>query len=169
MVDLSFTRERLAEARREGVRVITGMTLDPGRYQLRVAVGIRNGRVRSVIRDIAIPNYTESPLAMSSVSLTSQLATAMPTTSRANFLSLSLGGPVTARREFSRRDEITVYAEVYENEILARHMVELRTVAQSRRRTDRLRAQRAAVDARPAGPRGLFALGQDSGLGSAAG
>jgi len=130
-VDLSFTRERLAEAQREGVRVITGMTLDPGRYQLRVAVGTRNGRVGSVIRDIAIPNYMESPLAMSSVSLTSQLATGMPTTSRANFLSLSLGGPVTARREFSRRDEITVYAEVYENEILARHMVELRTVARA--------------------------------------
>ena len=131
VVDLVLTRERLAEAKREGVRVITGMTLDPGRYQLRVAVGTRGGRLGSVIRDLAIPNYTESPLTMSSVSLTSQLATAMPTTARANFLNLSLRGPVSAQRAFSRRDEITVYAEVYENEIQARHMLELRTVARA--------------------------------------
>ena len=130
-VELAFTRERLAQARREGVRVITGMTLDPGRYQLRVAVGTRSGRVGSVIRDLAIPDYTQSPLTMSSVSLTSQLATSVPTTARVNFLNLSLRGPVTAQRVFSRRDEITVYAEVYENEIQARHMLELRTVARA--------------------------------------
>jgi hypothetical protein len=130
-VELSFTKERLEAVRREGVRVITGMTLDQGRYQLRVAVGTPSGRVGSVLRDITIPDYRASPLAMSSVSLTSQLATAVPTTSRVNFLNLSLKGPVTARREFRRSDEITVYAEVYENEVLARHMVELRTRARA--------------------------------------
>lgn len=128
-VDLSFTKQRLEAARREGVRVITGMTLHQGRYQLRVAVGTPGGRIASVLRDITIPDYTQPPLAMSSVSVTSQLATAMPTTSRVNFLNLSLRGPVTARREFGRDDEIIVYAEVYENEVLARHMVELRTRA----------------------------------------
>jgi VWFA-related protein len=128
-VDLSFTKERLDAVRREGVRVITGMTLERGRYQLRVAVGTASGRMGSVLRDLTIPDFTAPPLAMSSVSLTSQLATAMPTTSRVNFLNLSLRGPVTARREFRRSDEITVYAEVYENELLDRHMIELRTRA----------------------------------------
>ena len=66
-VDLSFTKERLETIRREGVRVITGMTLKQGRYQLRVAVGTASGRVGSVLRDITIPDYTQSPLAMSSV------------------------------------------------------------------------------------------------------
>ena len=131
VVEVSLTEDRIATAKREGIRIITGLALKPGRYQLRVAVGERGGRVGSVIHDLDIADFSAAPLAMSSISLTSVFAKDAPTTTRSNFLSLPLRGPVTARREFSRRDEITIYAEVYQQMARTRHLMELRTRARS--------------------------------------
>jgi VWFA-related protein len=128
-IDLSVTREGLEAVRRNGVRVLSVMLLKPGRYQLRAAVVTSSGRTGSVIRDLEIPDYGTAPLAMSAVSLTSTLARQVTTASRIDLLRSLLEGPLTASREFSRREELVAYAEVYENEPHPSHTVELHTRA----------------------------------------
>jgi hypothetical protein len=130
-VDLSLSRDRLDTVRRTGVRVLSVMLLNPGRYQLRTAVVTRSGRTGSVIRDLEIPDYGAAPLAMSAVSLTSTRSGEVATTTKADLLKTLLDGPVTAVRTFSRREDLVSYAEVYENEPHPPHIVELHTRART--------------------------------------
>ena len=116
-LSLAFKPETYELARRHGVRLITEMSLPPGRYQLRVAGGPTTGAAGSVTYDLEIPNYAKERLSMSGVALTSSTAkdgvTIWPATARP--LDAKLPSPITAAREFSPSETITLYTEVYEN------------------------------------------------------
>jgi VWFA-related protein len=116
-LSLALKPETYELARKHGVRLITEMTLAPGRYQLRVAGGPTMGGAGSVTYDLDIPNYAKERLAMSGVALTSSTAkdgvTIWPAAARP--LDAKLPSPITASREFSPSEIVTLYTEVYEN------------------------------------------------------
>jgi VWFA-related protein len=114
---LALKRETYEVTRTRGVRVLTEMSLPPGRYQLRVAGGPTVGAAGSVTYDLEIPSFTKEPLVMSGVALTSSTAaetvTVWPGTARP--LETRLPSPISVAREFWPEETITLYAEVYEN------------------------------------------------------
>ena len=116
-LSLAFKPETYELAKTHGVRLITEISLAPGRYQLRVAGGPTRGAAGSVTYDLDVPNYAKERLAMSGVALTSSTAkdgvTIWPATARP--LDAKLPSPITAAREFSPIETITLYTEVYEN------------------------------------------------------
>ena len=98
-----------------GVRVLSQVSLPPGRYQLRVAGGNVAGPAGSVIADLEVPDFTRETLAMSGVALTSSSASQAFTAPVKDPLRDLLPSPPTAVREFARGDRLTLYTEVYEN------------------------------------------------------
>ena len=99
-----------------GRRVVTEMSLPPGRYQLRVAGGPTVGTAGSVTYDLDIPSFTKEPLAMSGVALTSSTAEKPLPCGRARRGHWTrLPSPITVAREFWPEEIVTLYAEVYEN------------------------------------------------------
>jgi hypothetical protein len=101
--------------RRNGVRLTTEVTLEPGAYRLHVAAGTRGGRTGKVLYDLTVPDFGDQLLMMSGVSLTSKAADEIPTLGVTSARAAALAAPVAASREFQRSDVVTVYAEVYEN------------------------------------------------------
>ena len=114
---LALKQETYEVTKTRGVRVVTEMSLPPGRYQLRVAGGPTVGAAGSVTYDLEIPSFTKEPLVMSGVALTSSTAedtvTVWPGTARP--LDTRLPSPITVAREFWPEETVTLYAEVYEN------------------------------------------------------
>ena len=105
-------------ARAHGVRVITEMSLAPGRYQLRSAGGPTKGAAGSVTYDLDIPELREG---------TARHERHRPDLVNGEGQASRSGPPVPSRstpscrprsppRASSRPDEtVTLYAEVYEN------------------------------------------------------
>ncbi|HEY6359455.1 MAG TPA: VWA domain-containing protein [Vicinamibacterales bacterium] len=114
-VDLTLKPETLAQTKERGLRVVSQVDLPPGRYQLRVAVGEEGGRAGSVLYDLEVPDFYRGPLTMSGVAVTSALSRQTPTVLPKNPLADFLPGPPTTAREFSRDDELALFAEFYEN------------------------------------------------------
>jgi hypothetical protein len=105
--------------------VLGEIKLPPGRYQVRAALG--NGtRAGSVIYDVDVPDFSQQPLMMSGVALTSRLLATTPTLTPKNPLRDFLPAPPTTTREFSADDTIALFAEVYDNlKTAAAHTVDL--------------------------------------------
>ena len=101
---------------RHGVRTTTRLELKPGRYQLRLAARDANGPgTGSVIHDIIVPDFAQSPVAMSQLLLASRGAMRTATTNIDAALKDVLQAPPTTARQFDRRDILSVFAEVYDN------------------------------------------------------
>jgi hypothetical protein len=110
------------------VRLVPRVTLDPGHYQLRVAVReSEGGGIGTVIYDLDVPDFRQSRLALSGVVLTSQRAQAMPTAEPDETLQAALPAPPTAERVFSASDVLGLFAEVYDNETGRPHDVDVET------------------------------------------
>ena len=115
-VKLALKPDTLAAARAHGVRVLSELTLPPGRYQLRVAAGgIGGAGAGSVMYDLEVPDFTKGQLVMSGVSLASESAGRAVTSAPVEPLRGLLPSPPTAAREFDPSDTLTIYAEVYQN------------------------------------------------------
>jgi len=117
------TYERVKE---RGFRVLTQVTLPPGRYQLRLAAGNKNGKAGSVIYDLEVPEFYKEPFVMSGVALTAASAGLMPTVKAKDPLGDFLPGPPIATREFLVGDTLMFFAEFYENGASNPHMVDLK-------------------------------------------
>lgn len=132
---LALKRETYETSKTRGVRVVTEMSLPPGRYQLRVAGGPTVGAAGSVTYDLEIPSFTKEPLVMSGVALTSSTAAETVTVwpGAARPLDTRLPSPISVAREFWPEETVTLYAEVYENGRRPPHTidfkVDLRSVA----------------------------------------
>jgi VWFA-related protein len=112
---LNLRPETYEHARARGLRMLTQITLPPGRYQLRVAGGNVTGRAGSVMADLDVPDFTREPLMLSGVALTSESTAGIFTAAQKDPLAGLLPGPATATREFPRGERVALYAEVYEN------------------------------------------------------
>ena len=113
----------------KGVRLTRRLELAPGRYQLRVgAREAGSGNAGSVPIDLDVPDFASAPLTMSGLVLSSRSANAVPTNRDDELLKDVLPGAATAVRDFPRGDELTVYAEVYD-QLTTPHKVEITTTA----------------------------------------
>ncbi len=124
-VTLAFTPETLEHAKASGVRMVTGLTLPPGRYQLRVAGGnVTAPKAGSVMYDLDVPDFAKAPLAMSALTLTSRLTDTAPTL-RSRTVRLVVPTIPVAARDFRAGDTLSVYAEVYDNRAKEPHQLDL--------------------------------------------
>jgi len=113
-----------------GVRITARLDLDPGNYQLRIgAADAASQRVGSIHYDLTVPDFTDAPLAMSGVVLTSALASQVRTAAASpdDLLSKALPGPPTASRVFRAGEELALVAEVYDNDPKTAHTVDVTT------------------------------------------
>jgi VWFA-related protein len=113
--NLTLKPDTFARIKSRGFRVLAQANLPPGRYQMRIAATTKSGKTGSVIYDLEVPDFASAPFTMSGVSITSRVSAEAPTIKVKNPLGDFLPGPATTSREFSREDEIALFAEFYEN------------------------------------------------------
>ena len=122
---LALRLDTWSKVRESGVRIRTGLTLPPGRYQLRVAGGnVSAPRAGSVMYDLDVPDFSKPALAISAMSLTSRHGEA---TLAVQSKSVKAAIPLTpvATRDFAAGDMLSVYAEIYDNKAKESHRLEL--------------------------------------------
>jgi hypothetical protein len=120
------TRDAVAQS---GVRLLSRVSLPPGRYQLRLAALEHVGnRVGSVHYDLQVPDFFQVPLAMSGLVLTSASSRTVPTPQPDVRLAAVLPAAPTTRREFSVGDDaLALFVEVYQNAAVPAQGIDLRT------------------------------------------
>jgi hypothetical protein len=123
--NITVPADARAEVEREGLHVLTKTDLQPGRYQLRIAVGTGQ-RGGSVIYDVDVPDFSKRQLAMSGVALRG------PNDPEGVFLPagdplqmLAIRAPTTARL-FRDGDRVSVFAEIYDTSRGRPHTVDVR-------------------------------------------
>ena len=128
--NIAVPAEARAAIEREGLRVLMKTDLQPGRYQLRIAVGTAQ-RGGSVIYDLDVPDFSRKRLAMSSVTLRG------PNDPHGVFLPagdplqvLAIRAPTTARL-FRGEDRVSVFAEIYDPTGSRPHRVDVRAVVRN--------------------------------------
>lgn len=113
---------------RHGLRVTRRLDLPPGRYQILVAVRENNGGAIGTIRqDLDVPQFDRGALQMGGIALSATSSSQVPTANPDPGFKDVLPGPATARREFSREDTLSLFTEVYANDLSARYTVAIRT------------------------------------------
>jgi hypothetical protein len=92
--------------------VLTGMSLKPGRYQLRLSalVGAQN-KTGSVYYDLEVPDFQARPLSLSGLLLTSD---PKPVSTDTDRIKAYVPVAPTARRTFSGADRVTAFARIYQ-------------------------------------------------------
>lgn len=116
-----------------GVRVLSRLELNPGRYQLRVAaIDVGGGRQRgSVLYDLVVPDFSKGALAMSGIALASVEASRAPTSGNDQHWRQLLAAPPTTRRDFTADDELREYVEIYDNDKGGGHRVDFVTTVRT--------------------------------------
>ncbi|HTM03403.1 MAG TPA: VWA domain-containing protein [Vicinamibacterales bacterium] len=99
-----------------GLRLVTGMSLPPGRYQLRVAGGnVASLDAGSVMYDLDVPDFGKGALTMSAPLLASPGGSETFTVAPATRVRADLPLSPTTRRDFAAGDTLSIYAEIYDN------------------------------------------------------
>ena len=112
--DLRLQPDTYQRVRRTGVRLLSRLTLPPGRYHIRVgAHETSGGATGTVAYDLEIPDYSRLPFGLSGLVLASPSADALVTANPDPALKEALGGSPTATRRFQTTETVTVYAEAY--------------------------------------------------------
>lgn len=121
---LSQATRDLVQAR--GFRAVFPLTVEPGRYQVRVAAQLKNAARRgSVFLDLVVPDLPDERLVWSGVSLTSTSAAAVPTRPADAETGKLIPLMPSAARTFAAGDTLALYAEAYDNDRRAAHVVDL--------------------------------------------
>jgi hypothetical protein len=111
-----------------GMRLLKRLSLKAGRYQLRVAAhDDASGAVGSVLYDLDVPDFNKPRLVMSGLVVTSAAGLALPTVQADPDLRGVLPGPPMAARKFARNDQIALFADVYDNDVMRIHKVDITT------------------------------------------
>jgi VWFA-related protein len=126
------TRERVAEY---GIRLLSHLDLPPGTYQIRVAA-VDDGRAirGSVQYDLDVPDFSKGALTLSGIVLISEAAGA-PLTGDIRFWEKATPAPPTTDREFSSKDEVTAFVEIYTNGQNPGDRLEIRTTVENEKTT----------------------------------
>ena len=92
--------------------VLTGLSLKPGRYQLRLSalVGAQN-KTGSVYYDLEVPDFQARPLSLSGLLLTSD---PKPVSTDTDRIKAYVPVAPTARRTFGAADRVTAFARIYQ-------------------------------------------------------
>jgi hypothetical protein len=114
-LNLTLRPESFERVKGGGLRINERMTLEPGRYQIRVGVRDALAQVGTVFYDLVVPDYRKDEIMMSGLLLTAASAQSAMTAQPDKMAPQILPGPVTSRRTFARNDVVTVFAEIYDN------------------------------------------------------
>jgi hypothetical protein len=113
--DLRLQPQTYERVRRTGVRLLSRLTLPPGRYQIHVgAVERTGGAMGTVPYDLELPDYRRTQFSLSGLVVTSSSADRLATANADPLLKDVLPGAPVAARTFSAADALTVYAEAYD-------------------------------------------------------
>ena len=111
-----------------GVRMLSRLDVQPGRYQLRVAVHESSGNnIGSVPFDIDVPDFSKPVLAMSGLVVTSSAAPKLVTVKPDPVLKDALPLPPVASRAFTAVETLSVFAEIYDRTTPLAHDVDVIT------------------------------------------
>ena len=116
VLDLTLRPETRERVKNFGVRVNPRISLPPGRYHLRI--GARDsvaGMTGSVFYDLEVPDFRKEKLMLGGLLLASNLGQQTPSIQPDPVLAKVLPAAATSRREFSQRDLIAAYTEIYDN------------------------------------------------------
>ncbi len=110
-----------------GARVVSKLSLKPGRYHLNVAaLDATQGTTRgSVLYDLDVPDFSKGPLTISGIALASMLEAPVPTVGTDPRWKQALGVFPTTEREFTTFNELREYVEVYDNDTGRAHAIEV--------------------------------------------
>jgi hypothetical protein len=123
------TRARVAAT---GLRLLNRVELPPGRYQVRFAAhDTGGGNVGTVVYDLDVPDFAKLPFSMSGLVVTAASALVQPTVRPDEPLRQVLPGPPVAARSFPQNDELSLFAEVYDNQASNPHRVDITTTVTS--------------------------------------
>jgi len=127
-VKLDLRPETHAFVLQHGVRFLSRVSIPPGRYQLRIAAHEQNAsRVGSVLYDLVVPDFSDAPLMMSGLVITSAAAARTPTPKADAEIAKILPAPPTTDRTFAAGDELALFTEVYDNKPQTPHGVDITT------------------------------------------
>jgi VWFA-related protein len=122
-------RARVAQS---GVRLFGRIQLPRGTYQIRVAASQPGGGTGAATADVEIPDYTDLPLSISDVVVSSALGRSLLTLEEDPVMRQALPAQPTAARRFARADTITPFAEIFDTHwILTRELGVTSTVRAS--------------------------------------
>ncbi len=116
-VDLAVQAQTRKVVEAGGFRMLSWLTLAPGRYQIRVAGRAVNKDLSgSVHTDIDVPDFGKDNLALSGIALTSAIARVVPTAGDWTLLKDALPGAPTTWRAFPANDRLALVTEIYPGE-----------------------------------------------------
>ena len=127
-VTLNLRPETRETIQGSGMRTLSRFELPPGRYQLRVVANeLATKSVGSVLYDLDVPDFTKGPLVMSGVALTSAASSRVPTVRPDDELRQVMPAPPVGNRVFPVGDELSLFAEIYDNAGGSPHKVDITT------------------------------------------
>jgi hypothetical protein len=127
-VELKLRPQTRQAVEMAGFRLLSRLSLLPGRYQLRVgARTAASEAVGTVHYDLEVPDFSKQPLSMSGLVISSDLSGLVPTARADEQLKEVLKAPPTTHRDFSVADTLFVFGEVYDNDSRGPHRVDVRT------------------------------------------
>jgi VWFA-related protein len=127
LINLRLRPQTHALVARNGVRILRRLDVPPGRYVLRIGARDTGGSaVGSVTYDLDVPDFSRGGLAMSGLFLTSASASQIPTANPDPELKDVMRGPPATLRDFPRGDQLSYFAEVYDNQTKIAHKVSIK-------------------------------------------
>jgi VWFA-related protein len=127
-VTLNLRPETRATIQRTGMRTLSRFDLPPGRYQLRVVANdLSTKAVGSVLYDLEVPDFSKGPITMSGIALTSASSSRVPTVRPDDELRQLLPAAPMGSRIFPVGDELSLFAEIYDNAAGSSHKVDIKT------------------------------------------
>jgi VWFA-related protein len=115
-LNLTLRPETYKRVKTSGLRINPRLSLEPGRYQVRI--GVRDGvtsQVGTVFYDLEVPDFRKQPLMLSGLLVTASSAQAAMTAQADPSAPKLMPGPATSRRSFVSSDTLTVFGEIYDN------------------------------------------------------
>ncbi len=130
--DLNLMPETYERVSRSGVRLMSRLELPPGRYQFRVGAHESTGGLMATVPyELEVPDFSQMPLGMSGILITSSEANAVVTPNPDPELKDVLATPPVARRRFAPTETLTSFVEVYDGSSPTAHTLEVVTSVQS--------------------------------------
>jgi VWFA-related protein len=116
VLDLTLKPETRERVKSFGLRLNPRISLPPGRYHVRI--GARDavaGMTGSVFYDLEVPDFRKEKLMMGGLLLASNMGQQTPSIQPDPVLEKVMPAAATSRRQFSQRDLIALYTEIYDN------------------------------------------------------
>lgn len=115
-VALNLRPQTHEQALREGIRLVSRLSLASGRYQLRIGARDTNGSlIGTVAYDLDVPEFAKPALAMSGLVIASRRTAQIPTPRPDPIFEQELAGQPTTVRTFAPDDVLSVGADIYLN------------------------------------------------------